>query len=88
MRTGSNTVFVAPVSIGDGAYTGAGAIVRKDVPAGALALSVAPQRNTAGWVLAKRPGSSAARAAERAGPRRPPRRTTSPDPQPSPFSTR
>ncbi|MFB0835242.1 bifunctional UDP-N-acetylglucosamine diphosphorylase/glucosamine-1-phosphate N-acetyltransferase GlmU [Arthrobacter halodurans] len=67
VRTSSNTVFVAPVSIGDGAYTGAGAIVRKDVPAGALALSVAPQRNTAGWAQAKRPGSSAARAAERAG---------------------
>ncbi|MHA7239342.1 bifunctional UDP-N-acetylglucosamine diphosphorylase/glucosamine-1-phosphate N-acetyltransferase GlmU [Arthrobacter sp. TMS1-12-1] len=63
VRTSSNTVFVAPVSVGDGAYTGAGAIVRKDVPAGALALSVAPQRNIDDWVAAKRPGSAAAAAA-------------------------
>lgn len=66
VRTSSNTVFVAPVSIGDGAYTGAGAIVRKDVPAGALALSVAPQRNAEGWTVAKRPGSPSAQAAEAA----------------------
>ncbi len=63
VRTASNTVFVAPVTIGDGAYTGAGAIVRKNVPAGALALSVAPQRNAEGWTLSKRPGSPAAEAA-------------------------
>ena len=44
VRTGSNTVFVAPVRVGDGAYSGAGAIIRKDVPAGALALSIAKQR--------------------------------------------
>src|SRR5699024_9877173 len=63
VRTASNTVFVAPVTIGDGAYTGAGAIVRKNVPAGALALSVAPQRNAEGWTLSKRPGTPAAEAA-------------------------
>ena len=44
VRTGSHNVFVAPVSIGDGAYTGAGTVVRKDVEPGALAISVAPQR--------------------------------------------
>lgn len=63
VRTGSNTVFVAPVTIGDGAYTGAGAIVRNEVPPGALAVNVAPQRTVEGWVQAKRPGSSAANAA-------------------------
>jgi bifunctional UDP-N-acetylglucosamine pyrophosphorylase/glucosamine-1-phosphate N-acetyltransferase len=66
VRTGSHNVFVAPVRIGDGAYTGAGTIVRKDVPAGALALSIAPQRNASGWVEANRPGSAAAEAAARA----------------------
>ncbi|MCU1574624.1 MAG: putative UDP-N-acetylglucosamine pyrophosphorylase [Micrococcaceae bacterium] len=60
VRTGSNTVFVAPVSVGDGAYSGAGAVIRKDVPAGALTLSVAPQRNLDGWVETHRPGSISA----------------------------
>lgn len=62
VRTGSNTVFVAPVTVGDGAFTGAGAIVRKDVPAGALTLTVAPQRNAEGWTVEHRPGSISAQA--------------------------
>lgn len=62
-RTASHNVFVAPVRIGDGAYTGAGAVIRKDVPAGALAISVAPQRNMVGWVEEHRPGTAAAEAA-------------------------
>ncbi|MBB2974883.1 bifunctional UDP-N-acetylglucosamine pyrophosphorylase/glucosamine-1-phosphate N-acetyltransferase [Microbacterium endophyticum] len=63
VHTGSHNVFVAPVKIGDGAKTGAGAVIRKDVPAGALALSVAPQRNVTGWVETNRPGTRAADAA-------------------------
>ncbi len=39
VRTGSDTMFVAPVTVGDGAYTGAGTVVRDDVPPGALAVS-------------------------------------------------
>lgn len=66
VRTGSHNVFVAPVTIGDGAYTGAGTVVRKDVPAGALAISVAPQRNNLGWVEANRAGTAAAEAAHKA----------------------
>ncbi|MHB1473138.1 MAG: bifunctional UDP-N-acetylglucosamine diphosphorylase/glucosamine-1-phosphate N-acetyltransferase GlmU [Dermatophilaceae bacterium] len=62
-RTGSDTMFVAPVTVGDGAYTGAGTVVRRDVPPGALAINVAPQRNLLGWVADKRPGTAAARAA-------------------------
>ena len=46
--------------------TGAGAVIRKDVPAGALALSVAPQRNIEGWVEKNRPGTGAAEVAARA----------------------
>ena len=64
VRTGSHNVFVAPVTIEDGAYTGAGTVVRKNVPAGSLAITVAPQRNMDGWVVANRPGSAAALAAE------------------------
>ncbi|XAS67943.1 bifunctional UDP-N-acetylglucosamine diphosphorylase/glucosamine-1-phosphate N-acetyltransferase GlmU [Micrococcaceae bacterium Sec5.7] len=66
VRTGSNTVFVAPVTVGDGAYSGAGAVIRKDVPAGALAVSLAAQRNTEGWVVKNRPGTESARLAEAA----------------------
>lgn len=66
VRTGSNTVFVAPVTVGDGAYSGAGAVIRNDVPAGALALSVAAQRNTEGWVPANRPGTRSAELAQAA----------------------
>lgn len=64
VKTSSNTVFVAPVEVGDGAYTGAGAVVRKDVPPGSLALTVAPQRNSEGWVVQKRPDSDSAQAAQ------------------------
>jgi bifunctional UDP-N-acetylglucosamine pyrophosphorylase/glucosamine-1-phosphate N-acetyltransferase len=66
VRTGSDTMFVAPVTVGDGAYTGAGTVVRDDVPPGALAVSAGPQRNIENWVQRKRPGSAAAEAAEKA----------------------
>ncbi len=65
-RTGSDNMFVAPVTVGDGAYTAAGTVVRRDVPSGALAVNVAPQRNVEGWVERKRPGTAAAAAARRA----------------------
>ncbi|MBO1266488.1 bifunctional UDP-N-acetylglucosamine diphosphorylase/glucosamine-1-phosphate N-acetyltransferase GlmU [Arthrobacter cavernae] len=66
VRTGSNTVFVAPVTVGDGAYSGAGTIIRKDVPPGALAVSLAAQRNADGWVLKNRQGSNSAQLAQAA----------------------
>ena len=69
VRTGSDTMFVAPVTVGDGAYTGAGTVVRDDVPPGALAVSAGPQRNIEGWVERKRPGSAAADAAAAASER-------------------
>jgi bifunctional UDP-N-acetylglucosamine pyrophosphorylase/glucosamine-1-phosphate N-acetyltransferase len=65
-RTASNNTFVAPVSIGDGAGTGAGAVIREDVPPGALGLSAGPQRNIKGWALRRRPGTAQAEAAEQA----------------------
>jgi bifunctional UDP-N-acetylglucosamine pyrophosphorylase/glucosamine-1-phosphate N-acetyltransferase len=66
-RTASNNTFVAPVRIGDGAGTGAGAVVREDVPPGALALSAGPQRTIEGWAVEKRAGTAQGRAAEEAG---------------------
>ena len=67
VRTGSDTMFVAPVTVGDGAYTGAGTVLRDDVPPGALAVSDNTQRTIEGWVLRKRPASASADAARRAG---------------------
>ncbi len=66
-RTGAHNTIVAPVTIGDGVYTGAGTVVRKDVPAGSLGMNVSPQRNIAGWVETNRPGSAAAKAAAESG---------------------
>ncbi|MDQ1482736.1 MAG: bifunctional UDP-N-acetylglucosamine pyrophosphorylase / glucosamine-phosphate N-acetyltransferase, partial [Actinomycetota bacterium] len=63
-RTGSDNMFVAPVTVGDGAYTGASTVVRRDVPPGALAITVSSQRNLLGWVRNRRAGTASARAAE------------------------
>ncbi|GAA3596891.1 bifunctional UDP-N-acetylglucosamine diphosphorylase/glucosamine-1-phosphate N-acetyltransferase GlmU [Klugiella xanthotipulae] len=67
VRIGSKNVLVAPVTISDGAYTGAGTVVRKNVPSGSLAVNVAPQRNLEGWVAQNRPGTDTAQAAEKSG---------------------
>lgn len=65
-RTGSDNMFVAPVTVGDGSYTAAGSVITKDVPPGSLAVARGQQRNIEGWVARKRPGSAAAKAAEAA----------------------
>ena len=53
-------------TIGDGAGTAGGTVVRRNVPAGALAVSSAPQRNLEGWSESKRPGTAQAEAARTA----------------------
>jgi bifunctional UDP-N-acetylglucosamine pyrophosphorylase/glucosamine-1-phosphate N-acetyltransferase len=65
-HTGSDNVFVAPVEVGDGAVTGAGTVVRRNVPPGALAVSTGPQRHMDDWVARKRPGTPGDEAANRA----------------------
>lgn len=67
VRTGAHNVFVAPVHIGDGVYSGAGTVIRQDVPAGSLAMSNAPQENREGWVAVHRAGTGSAEAARAAG---------------------
>jgi bifunctional UDP-N-acetylglucosamine pyrophosphorylase / glucosamine-1-phosphate N-acetyltransferase len=62
---GSNTVLVAPVTIGDGAYTAAGSAIQQDVPAGDLGVARGRQHNSDGWVLRNRPGTRSAEAAAR-----------------------
>mgnify|MGYP000323024212 FL=1 len=63
VRIGSDSMLVAPVTIGDGAYTAAGSVITEDVPAGAIGVGRARQRNVIGWVLRKRPGTKSAEAA-------------------------
>ena len=66
VRIGSDTMIVAPRTVGDGAYTAAGSVITEDVPAGAMAVARARQRNVAGWTQRKRAGTPSADAAERA----------------------
>jgi bifunctional UDP-N-acetylglucosamine pyrophosphorylase/glucosamine-1-phosphate N-acetyltransferase len=49
VKTSSNTVFVAPVTVGDDAYTGAGSVITDDVPPGALGIARARQTNIEGY---------------------------------------
>ncbi len=53
VRIGVDTMLVAPVQVGDGAYTGAGAVIKDDVPEGALAVSENEQRNIEGFAEGK-----------------------------------
>jgi bifunctional UDP-N-acetylglucosamine pyrophosphorylase / glucosamine-1-phosphate N-acetyltransferase len=52
-RIGVDTMLVAPVEVGDSAYTGAGAVIQDDVPDGALAVSQNEQRNIEGFAERK-----------------------------------
>ena len=56
-------MFVAPVDVGDGAYTAAGSVITEDVPPGALAVARGRQRNVDGWVERCRAGTASAAAA-------------------------
>lgn len=68
VRIGSDSMLVAPLTIGDGAYTAAGSVITEDVPPGALAIGRARQRNVDGWVARRRAGTRAADAAAAADP--------------------
>jgi bifunctional UDP-N-acetylglucosamine pyrophosphorylase/glucosamine-1-phosphate N-acetyltransferase len=57
-HTGSNTVLVAPVELGDDATTGAGAVVTRDVPPGALAKGV-PAKIEEDWLAKREDGGTA-----------------------------
>lgn len=53
VRIGVDTMLIAPVEVGDAAYTGAGAVIKDDVPDGALAVSENAQRNIDGYAAEK-----------------------------------
>ncbi len=58
VHTGVDTTFVAPVEVGDDAYTGAGSVINEDVPPGALGISRADQKNVEGYAAKKDKESS------------------------------
>lgn len=63
---GSNSVLVAPVDVGDGAFVAAGSTITTDVPPGAIAVARGRQHNAEGWIAKRRPGSKWQLAAESA----------------------
>lgn len=66
---GSDTQLIAPVSVGEGAYVGAGSTITKDVPPHSLALSRAAQKTIEKWALKKRRAGSTPRSAAGRGER-------------------
>ena len=71
MPVGSAGIYVAPVTVGDGAYPARARSSVRDVPAGALAYSETSQRTIDGWVLKNRAGTEPAEAAKAAGAQEP-----------------
>ncbi|HEX9289409.1 MAG TPA: DapH/DapD/GlmU-related protein, partial [Anaeromyxobacteraceae bacterium] len=71
---GSDSILVAPITIGDGAYIAAGSTLTEDVPAGALALGRARQVNKEGWAAARAAQKNGKAEKGRASPRRATRR--------------
>ncbi len=49
VHTGVDTTLVAPVDVGDGAYTGAGSVITEDIPPGALGMARERQQNIEGY---------------------------------------
>jgi bifunctional UDP-N-acetylglucosamine pyrophosphorylase/glucosamine-1-phosphate N-acetyltransferase len=54
VKTSVDTAFVAPVTVGDDAYTGAGSVITEDVPDGALGIARSRQENVEGYAERKR----------------------------------
>jgi bifunctional UDP-N-acetylglucosamine pyrophosphorylase/glucosamine-1-phosphate N-acetyltransferase len=49
VKTGSDTTFVAPVNVGDGAFTAAGSVITRDIPPGGLGVARSRQENVEGY---------------------------------------
>jgi len=62
VQIGSDTQLVAPVTVGDDAYVGAGTTVTRNVPSGGvLVVSRVPQRHVEGWVVRRRRSAAGAK---------------------------
>jgi bifunctional UDP-N-acetylglucosamine pyrophosphorylase/glucosamine-1-phosphate N-acetyltransferase len=64
VKTSVDTTLVAPVRVGDDAYTGAGSVITKDVPPGALGIARERQRNIEGYTNRRKEQETAADSAE------------------------
>ena len=60
VKVSVDTAFVAPVTVGDDAYTAAGSVITKDVPAGALGVARSRQRNIEGYAERRKQREAAA----------------------------
>ena len=65
VKTSVDTTLIAPVSVGDDAYTGAGSVITTDVPAGSLAVARARQLNIDGYAERRQERAEAERKDER-----------------------
>ena len=54
VQVGSDTILVAPISVGDDAYTAAGSVITQDVPPGSLAIERSDQKIIPGWTERRR----------------------------------
>jgi bifunctional UDP-N-acetylglucosamine pyrophosphorylase/glucosamine-1-phosphate N-acetyltransferase len=90
VQIGSDTQLVAPVTVEDDAYVGAGTTVTADVPSGHLALSRAPLTTEAGWVERRRARAAGKAALPIAAPARAggPRKAARAKAKPSPRRVR
>jgi bifunctional UDP-N-acetylglucosamine pyrophosphorylase / glucosamine-1-phosphate N-acetyltransferase len=61
VKVSVDTAFIAPVQIGDDSYTGAGSVISKNIPDGALGVARAHQRNIEGYAAQRRQREDAAR---------------------------
>jgi bifunctional UDP-N-acetylglucosamine pyrophosphorylase/glucosamine-1-phosphate N-acetyltransferase len=64
VKTSVDTTLVAPVTVGDDAYTGAGSVITKDVPPGALGIARERQRNIEGYTKRRKEREGADRPVE------------------------
>jgi bifunctional UDP-N-acetylglucosamine pyrophosphorylase/glucosamine-1-phosphate N-acetyltransferase len=65
VKTSVDTTLVAPVSVGDDAYTAAGSVITNDVPEGSLGVARARQKNIDGYAARRAEQASAEQAGER-----------------------
>ncbi|HWD76999.1 MAG TPA: bifunctional UDP-N-acetylglucosamine diphosphorylase/glucosamine-1-phosphate N-acetyltransferase GlmU [Solirubrobacteraceae bacterium] len=86
VRTSVDTTLIAPVTVGDDAYTAAGSVISTDVPPGALGVARARQTNIDGYAERRRERAAAEGRDEAAVTQAPAGATDEPPPATAPNS--